>query len=54
MVIRDGQIVEQGNHESLMRLRGQYYRLYTQQFRQELEKQLDPYQQTLSSGETQA
>jgi hypothetical protein len=28
-----------------MRLRGHYYRLYTQQFRHELESQLDPYQQ---------
>ena len=54
LVIRDGQIAEQGNHESLMRLRGHYYRLYTQQFRHELESQLDPYQQTLSSEESQA
>ena len=54
LVIRDGQIAEQGNHESLMRLRGHYYRLYTHQFRHELESQLDPYQQTLSSEESQA
>lgn len=44
LVIRDGQIVEQGNHQSLMRLKGQYYRLYTQQFRHELEEELNPFQ----------
>lgn len=43
MVIKDGQIDEKGNHESLMRLKGHYYRLYTQQFRQELESQMDPF-----------
>jgi len=43
MVIKDGQIAEMGNHEALMRQKGHYYRLYTQQFRQELESQLDPF-----------
>lgn len=43
LVIRDGQIAESGNHNELMLLKGHYYRLYTQQFRYELETKLDPY-----------
>ena len=45
MVIDDGQITERGSHEELMRKQGHYYRLYTQQFRQELESQLDPFKE---------
>lgn len=45
MVISDGQIVESGTHNELIRLKGHYYRLYTQQFRQELETQFDPFKQ---------
>lgn len=37
LVIEDGRITEQGTHTELLRLRGHYYRLYTQQFRHELE-----------------
>lgn len=33
MVVEDGGIVESGTHEELIRLRGQYYNLYTSQFR---------------------
>jgi len=43
MVIDDGQIIEQGNHESLMRKKGHYYNLYTKQFRQDLESKYDPF-----------
>jgi ATP-binding cassette subfamily B protein len=43
MIISDGQIQEKGSHEELMRLKGHYFRLYTQQFRQELETQYDPF-----------
>ena len=43
MVINDGQIEEQGSHDALMRAKGHYYNLYTQQFRHELETQLDPF-----------
>ena len=39
LVIQDGQIAEQGTHAELLRLRGQYYHLYTQQFRHNLEVQ---------------
>ena len=39
LVIEDGRIAEQGTHAELLRLGGHYYRLYTQQFRHELETQ---------------
>ncbi|MEW6717238.1 MAG: ABC transporter ATP-binding protein [Chloroflexota bacterium] len=37
VVIEDGRITEMGTHAELLRQRGSYYRLYTQQFRHELE-----------------
>ncbi len=43
MVIDGGQIVEKGNHQSLLRKKGQYYNLYTKQFRHDLETQFDPF-----------
>lgn len=36
LVIEDGRIAEMGTHAELLRRRGHYYRLYTQQFRREL------------------
>jgi len=39
IVIENGRIAEQGTHAELLRLGGHYYRLYTQQFRHELETQ---------------
>jgi len=51
MVINDGQIAEMGTHEELMRLKGRYYRLYTQQFRQELETQFDPFELDAQPGQ---
>jgi ATP-binding cassette subfamily B protein len=39
LVIENGQIAEQGTHAELLRLGGHYYRLYTQQFRHDLENQ---------------
>lgn len=42
-VIDDGRVAEAGNHDSLMKLKGHYYRLYTQQFRHDLESELDPF-----------
>ncbi len=41
LVIEDGQIAEMGSHKELIRKKGKYYKLYTQQFRQELEAQYD-------------
>ncbi len=39
LVIEDGRIAEMGTHTELLKEKGHYYRLYTQQFRQELETQ---------------
>ncbi len=39
IVIEGGKIAEQGTHAELLRMRRHYYRLYTQQFRHELEVQ---------------
>jgi len=38
-VIENGKIAEQGTHAELLKMNGHYYRLYTQQFRHELETQ---------------
>ena len=38
IVIENGRIAEMGTHSELLRERGHYYRLYTQQFKQEKEK----------------
>ncbi|BCZ44292.1 ABC transporter ATP-binding protein [Clostridium gelidum] len=32
MVINDGQIIEQGSHDELMNIKGEYYELYTSQY----------------------
>jgi ATP-binding cassette subfamily B protein len=37
LVVEGGKIAEMGSHAELLRARGHYYRLYTQQFRQERE-----------------
>jgi len=41
LVIEDGHIVEMGSHAELLRARRHYYRLYTKQFRRELEQEYD-------------
>ena len=35
LVVQDGKIVEQGNHQELLRAKGYYYRLYTRQYEDE-------------------
>lgn len=45
VVIDHGTITEMGSHSQLMRLRGHYYNLYTQQFRRDLEQQYDMIQE---------
>lgn len=40
LVIRDGKVTEQGNHKQLMKQKGYYYRLYTNQFMEEQELEL--------------
>jgi ATP-binding cassette subfamily B protein len=43
LVIEDGAIREMGSHAELIRRRGKYYELYTRQFRDELEREYDPF-----------
>ena len=43
LVIENGRIAEMGSHAELLRARGHYYRLYTQQFREKLEQDYDPF-----------
>jgi ATP-binding cassette, subfamily B, bacterial len=45
LVIEDGQIAEMGTHSELIKRKGKYYNLYTQQFRQELEAQYDVFKE---------
>lgn len=40
LVIRNGKIVEMGKHEELMRKKGYYHRLYTNQFTEQLESEI--------------
>lgn len=40
LVISDGEIIEDGNHSKLMREKGHYYRLYTNQFMEEQENEI--------------
>ena len=40
LVIKYGKIIEEGNHQTLMSLKGYYYRLYTNQFNIERQAEL--------------
>ncbi len=40
LVVKDGKIIEQGSHRSLLKKRGVYYDLYTRQFEEEVEAQV--------------
>ena len=40
LVVRDGRIVEQGDHRSLLRAKGYYYSLYTRQFEEDRASQI--------------
>jgi ATP-binding cassette subfamily B protein len=44
LVIENGKILESGSHRSLIKQRGHYYKLYTEQFRRAFEDQFDVYQ----------
>ncbi|HNB50630.1 MAG TPA: ABC transporter ATP-binding protein [Anaerolineales bacterium] len=44
LVIEKGKIAEMGSHAQLIKQKGHYYRLYTQQFRRELEAEYNPYE----------
>lgn len=45
IVIDEGRISEIGTHSELLRNKGHYYNLYTQQFRKELEQEFHPIQE---------
>ncbi len=45
LVIENGKILEMGTHAELVEDKGHYYKLYTEQFRRQLEQELDPFQQ---------
>lgn len=49
IVVEDGRITEMGTHSELLRARGHYYRLYTQQFREEREQEFDSFGSQASS-----
>ncbi len=54
IVLDNGQIEELGTHAELLRKNGHYYRLYTQQFRQEMEVELDPWAKQAAKAKEQA
>ena len=41
LLIEKGRIAEMGSHAELLRARGHYYQLYTQQFRRQLDAELE-------------
>jgi ATP-binding cassette subfamily B protein len=45
VLVDDGRIIEAGTHAELLKLGGHYYRLYTQQFRQQMQEAYDPFAQ---------
>jgi ATP-binding cassette subfamily B protein len=51
LVIKDGSIIEDGNHPELLRKKGHYYRLYTSQFRSELEQEYAPMELAASAAD---
>ena len=46
IVIDHGKILEMGTHAELLEQKGHYFKLYTEQFRRQLEQELDPFQQS--------
>jgi ATP-binding cassette subfamily B protein len=50
LVIENGQISEMGSHSELLSQRGHYYRLYTQQFRREMEREYNPFASVDAEG----
>ena len=46
LVIEAGKIAEMGTHFELLHKRGHYYRLYTNQFRNEMEQEYELYKLT--------
>jgi ATP-binding cassette subfamily B protein len=46
LVIENGKIIEMGTHAKLLEMKGHYYKLYTEQFRRQLEQEFDPFLQS--------
>jgi ATP-binding cassette subfamily B protein len=51
LVIKEGAIIEDGNHPELLRKGGHYYRLYTSQFRSDLEKEYAPLEMATTAAD---
>ena len=51
LVIENGKIIEMGTHGKLLEKKGYYYKLYTEQFRRQLEQELDPFKQRKFAAE---
>ncbi|MFC2053220.1 ABC transporter ATP-binding protein [Chloroflexota bacterium] len=51
LVIKDGSIIENGSHSELLRQHGHYYRLYTSQFRSELEQEYSPLEMATAAAD---
>jgi ATP-binding cassette subfamily B protein len=51
LVIKDGNIIENGSHSELLRQRGHYYRIYTSQFRSELEQEYAPLEMATAAAD---
>jgi ATP-binding cassette subfamily B protein len=54
LVIKEGRISEQGTHTELRKEHGHYYRLYTQQFRHELEAEYGSVEQIVKQDASEA
>jgi len=54
LFIDHGQVVEAGSHVQLLRAKGRYYRLYTQQFRQQLEQEQEALELAAKADDTSA
>lgn len=50
LVIEDGQIAEIGTHSELLKKGGKYYRLFTKQFRNQMEQVYDPFKELGGAG----
>ncbi len=52
LVIQNGKILEAGSHRELLKQRGRYYKLYTEQFKRDFETEFDPFKKTSSASGT--
>jgi ATP-binding cassette subfamily B protein len=50
LVIEDGKIAEIGSHSELLKKGGKYHRLYTKQFRDQMEQVYDPFKELGGAG----